>query len=232
MSVELEDTQSFPTAGAGRFTLDDLDVAVVAGGPQRAARTLVPTSSRHDIHMPAAAGMRNSGWVVGRRVRRGFARLLLPFVAVGVLGACAPRERPPAGQAMADAEDGSPAATHVHDHTPRHGGTVGMAGSLHLEALVEPDGTIRLYLTDFWRNPIPASSASGSVVLGPGSSSSSSSSAARQTIPLAVSGDALVAAGPPPIGQDQIEAHFELIVAGKPVEIDFTLLVGAAACRC
>ena len=102
-----------------------------------------------------------------------------------------------------------------------------MADSLHLEAKVEPGGTVRLYLSDFWRNPIAPSSASGTVTLGP--ATSTASAAERRTLPLAADADSLVAVSPLPAGQDQIEARFELKVNGEPVEIDFTLPVGLAA---
>src|SRR5262249_38359693 len=85
-----------------------------------------------------------------------------------------------------------------------------------------------LYLTDFWRNPIPPASASGTVTVGP-ASSAPAAAAARRTLSLGASGDALVAATPLPVGDDQVEARFELTVNGRPIEMDFTLPVGTRA---
>src|SRR5206468_5843721 len=108
----------------------------------------------------------------------------------------------------------------VHDHTPHHGGVVGMAGDLHLEALAAPDGRVRVYLTDFWRRPLPAASASatGTVTL--------ELADGDRTLSLAAAGDALEASGPALPGPE-VTARFALGVGGKPVEMDFVLPVRA-----
>src|SRR5262250_1612712 len=77
----------------------------------------------------------------------------------------------------------------IHDHTPHHGGIVGMAGMIHLEAKATADGRIQLYLTDLWRRPLPLDDFGGTVTLDlPGG---------KRTLSLAVVGDALAAIGPP-----------------------------------
>src|SRR5437899_12813494 len=92
------------------------------------------------------------------------ARRLLPLLTLAVAAAC--------GRGVDST--GAPATTStlasgpgVHDHTPHHGGVVGMAGDLHLEALAAPDGRVRVYLTDFWRRPLPAASTTGPAPLQP-----------------------------------------------------------------
>src|SRR5207244_4057958 len=95
---------------------------------------------------------------------------------------------------------------------------VGMAGDLHLEALAAPDGRVRVYLTDFWRRPLPAASATGTVTL--------ELADGDRTLPLAAAGDALEASGPALPGPE-VTARFALGVGGKPVEMDFVLPVRA-----
>ncbi len=41
-----------------------------------------------------------------------------------------------------------------HDHTALHGGVVRMTGDDHLELTVEPDGALRVWVSDAWRRPI------------------------------------------------------------------------------
>ena len=143
------------------------------------------------------------------------ARRLLPLLTLAVAAAC--------GRGVDST--GAPATTStlasgpgVHDHTPHHGGVVGMAGDLHLEALAAPDGRVRVYLTDFWRRPLPAASATGTVTLELADSD--------RTLPLAAADDALEASGPALPGPEVI-ARFALGVGGKPVEMDFVLPVRA-----
>jgi len=77
----------------------------------------------------------------------------------------------------------------IHDHTPHHGGVVGMVGLLHLEAVAARDGLVRVYLTDVWRRPLPLAGVQGRVTIGlPGASSE---------LALVAGEDALEAKGPP-----------------------------------
>ncbi|MFN7135306.1 MAG: cupredoxin domain-containing protein, partial [Myxococcales bacterium] len=50
-----------------------------------------------------------------------------------------------------------------HQHTPKEGGVVAMMGDLHLELVAAPDGEVRLYLSDDFRKPLPASGRRGTV---------------------------------------------------------------------
>jgi Cu/Ag efflux protein CusF len=108
----------------------------------------------------------------------------------------------------------------THDHTPHHGGVVGMSGQIHLEALAAPDGRVRLWLSDFWRYPIPPERASGSVTL----------ELPERDVALALraTGDALEAAAGPLSPRD-VTARFTLTVDGAPVEMDFLLPVAGGA---
>ena len=83
---------------------------------------------------------------------------------------------------------GAPGAPQMHDHRPRHGGVVTMAGDLHVEAVAQLDGRIRVYLTDLRRSPIALDgvTASATLALPDG----------RVALPLAPVADALEARGP------------------------------------
>src|SRR5437016_2539490 len=143
------------------------------------------------------------------------ARRLLPLLALGLAAACG---RGADSTGAATTTSTLPAGPGVHDHTPHHGGVVGMAGDLHLEALAAPDGRVRVYLTDFWRRPLPAASATGTVTL--------ELPDRDRALPLAVAGDALEGSGPALYGAE-VTAHVALSVGGKAVEMDFVLPVGA-----
>lgn len=121
---------------------------------------------------------------------------------------------PPASAPKGDAVPG------VHDHSPHHGGIVGMSGKLHLEALARADGTVRVYLSDFYRNPLPLDGVSGRVTL--------ELPAGDRVLGLRVSDDALEAKGEP-VTDAEITAHVELTVGGEPVEMDFLLPTGSGA---
>jgi hypothetical protein len=84
---------------------------------------------------------------------------------------------------------GSPGAPPtMHDHRPRHGGVVTMAGDLHVEAVAQLDGRIRVYLTDLRRSPIALDGVTASATL--------SLADGRVALPLAPVDDALEARGP------------------------------------
>ena len=143
------------------------------------------------------------------------ARRLLPLLTLAVAAACGRGADSTGAPATTSTLASGPG---VHDHTPHHGGVVGMAGDLHLEALAAPDGRVRVYLTDFWRRPLPAASATGTVTL--------ELADGDRTLPLAAAGDALEASGPALPGPE-VTARFALGVGGKPVEMDFVLPVRA-----
>src|SRR2546428_1629645 len=88
------------------------------------------------------------------------ARRLLPPLALGLAAACG---RGADSTGAATTTSTLPAGPGVHDHTPHHGGVVGMAGDLHLEALAAPDGLGGGLHSRLWRRPLPAACATGTV---------------------------------------------------------------------
>jgi Cu/Ag efflux protein CusF len=109
----------------------------------------------------------------------------------------------------------------LHDHTPHHGGIVAMVGMSHLEALASPDGRIRVYLTDLWRQPLSVTDAGGTVVLDlPGG---------KQTLPLEPGDGMLTAVGPPLAALAAVNAHVAVRRGAEPLEVSFLLPVSAGA---
>ena len=92
-----------------------------------------------------------------------------------------------------------------------------MAGELHLEAVLR-EGRIRLYLSDFWRRPLPVADVTGAVTL--------ELPEGDQRLALAA-GAAALEADTPPLAVPEVAAHVELSVGGRPVEMDFLLPVEA-----
>jgi len=107
----------------------------------------------------------------------------------------------------------------MHDHTPHHGGVVTMIGMLHLEAVADADGSVRLYLSDVWRVPLPPASVAGTVTI--------TRRGRKRASSLAVAGDHLTASGPPG-GEGEVHAHFELVREGQALEANFVLPLEAA----
>jgi hypothetical protein len=124
-----------------------------------------------------------------------------------------------------------PAAPLVHDHTPHHGGTVAMVGDRHVEARAEANGHVAVYLTDFFRRPLPIGDARGTVALAlPGGA---------RTIALAPDGDALAGSGPA-LDVSRADAHVALAIGPERLDVDFVLPIvpgvrgaaGVAGSRC
>jgi Cu/Ag efflux protein CusF len=53
----------------------------------------------------------------------------------------------------------------THDHKPHHAGVVTMIGLVHVEVAAAPTGTVRAYLSDLWRRPLPVHGVTGAVRL-------------------------------------------------------------------
>ena len=108
----------------------------------------------------------------------------------------------------------------VHDHTPQHGGVVAMAGMIHLEVVADPEGRVRVYVTDVWRRPISLDGSTGAITLdlpdGP------------ETFPAVVRDGALEATTPRLPGSS-VRAHVRLTREGNDIEEHFLLPLGAAA---
>jgi hypothetical protein len=102
----------------------------------------------------------------------------------------------------------------LHDHTPHHGGVVSMVGLQHLEAVAAPDGRVRVYLSDVWRQPEAVDGVEGTVMLdlpeGP------------RTLALRAGAEALEATGPALRGT-RVKAHVRLERGGPPIEAHFVL---------
>src|SRR5207253_9776419 len=86
----------------------------------------------------------------------------------------------------------------INDHPPHNGGVVAMVGMRHLEAVSARDGSVRVYLTDVWRRPLPLAGATGTVTV--------DLPEGRREIPLAAHDGALEGSGPPLLG-DAVAAH-------------------------
>jgi hypothetical protein len=110
--------------------------------------------------------------------------------------------------------------TEIQDQTPHHGGVVTMAGFLHVEAAATRDGTVRIWLTDEDRDPVPLERASGHVEV-------DLPDGGARTLPLAVRGDTLVASGPPFAG-DEVPIDLELRRDGGPIRLHFVLPLESA----
>jgi WD40 repeat protein len=110
----------------------------------------------------------------------------------------------------------------VHDHTPHHGGVVTMVGMLHLEAVAQPPGRIRVHLSDVWRMPLPVAGATGTVAIRAGDE--------RRELPLVARGDALEAGGIELTGRE-LAAHVRIRrdATAEPIEAHFMLPLAGAA---
>jgi len=104
----------------------------------------------------------------------------------------------------------------VHDHAPRHGGVVGMAGTRHVEILLTR-GIVRVYLSDLHRVPLPLAGITGTATLRDGRSAE-----APRTVQLTRKGDALEA---PAAGLDgsTVDVRLDLATPSGSLLIDFTL---------
>jgi Cu/Ag efflux protein CusF len=102
----------------------------------------------------------------------------------------------------------------VHDHTPHHAGVVGMVGMTHLEARAEPDGRIRVYLTDRWRRPLPLSDTRGTVTL--------TLPDGKRTYSFVAGADALEASGPA-LTVREVNAEIQIDYGGQRLDMTFQL---------
>lgn len=134
-------------------------------------------------------------------------------VALLVLAAC--RNGGGAPPAAVRAPSPAIAAPRTHDHQPRHGGAVSMVGQIHVEAVAAATGSIRLYVTDLWRQPLPLDGAGGTVRIRRGGD--------WDTLPLAVDGDALLARGRPLSGPEVILQVTLSLPPSEPIEANFLL---------
>lgn len=109
----------------------------------------------------------------------------------------------------------------VHDHAPRHGGVVGMAGTRHVEIVLARD-VVRVFLSDLHRTPLALDGVSGTVTL-----RDAAAPQTPRTVKLAWRGDALQAPLPQLDGPT-VDARIDLSTGSGPLLIEFTLPVAAA----
>jgi hypothetical protein len=138
------------------------------------------------------------------RRRATFVRLLVVATAAGALTIAAPAR-------AVDEEL-------VHDHAPRHGGVVGMAGTRHVEIVLGSD-VVRVYLSDLHRVPLSLDGVSGTVTL----RDAATPQAARA---VALSRRAGALEGPmPALTGPTVDARVEATTPSGPLLIEFTLPV-------
>ena len=153
-------------------------------------------------------------------------------MCAATLGTLLCRAHAPSHAAAADAPPAptaaaNPHATHqadevmVHDHTPRHGGVVGMAGTRHVEIVLDAR-TIRVYLSDLHRAPLTLDGVSGTATL-----RDAASPQTPRTVKLARQGDGLQAPLPKLDGPT-VDARVDLATGSGPVLIEFTLPITTA----
>jgi hypothetical protein len=107
----------------------------------------------------------------------------------------------------------------MHDHGAHHGGVVAMAGPLHVEAIVLPDGTVRVYPSDLRRQAIAATEITGSV--------SVESGAVTRTEPLVAAGERLEAKVAP-LAVDHVVLHLSLRHGTRSSLLHLRVPVGAS----
>ncbi|HJQ85336.1 MAG TPA: copper-binding protein, partial [Candidatus Binatia bacterium] len=147
---------------------------------------------------PVASAAVLAGVSVGQRVRFELSRRENDLVLVRLV---------PAGVATG----GRPG---IHDHTPHHGGVVTMLGMRHVEAVAEPGGRVRVYLTDVWRRPLPLANVGGTATL--------ELPAGPQTLRLETRDGVLEASGPPLAGRN-VRAHVQLVAEGRRLDAYFVV---------
>jgi len=129
------------------------------------------------------------------------------LVLLGLLG-CGPSGDEIAG--------GAPPA--IHDHGSRHGGIVGMAGDLHVEAVALPDGRVDVYVTDLRRRPVASAELAGSVAI--------DRADGRRTFALIAAGERLEAhVGT--LADNEVLLHVSIVRAGRPVDLHLRVSVGS-----
>lgn len=112
---------------------------------------------------------------------------------------------------MAPVEMGNPG---IHDHTPHHGGVVGMVGMTHIEARAWRDGRVRVYLTDRFRRPLPLDGVQGTVTV--------ALPDGKRRAPFAL-GDGMLEASVPSVSGREINAAVALVRDGGSLEMTFQL---------
>ena len=106
----------------------------------------------------------------------------------------------------------------VHDHTPRHGGVVGMSGTRHVEVVLK-DGRLYVHLSDLHRVPLSLDGVTGTATV-----RDAAAPGTAHTVDLRRRGDALE--GPlPKLAGPNVDVRLELTLPAGPLLIEFTLPV-------
>ncbi|GEM_PF-3341889 len=115
-------------------------------------------------------------------------------------------------------------AEEVHNHISFHGGQVGMSGDYHIEFVIKENGAYRLYISDFSRNPVDISNASGTLIINP-------ESPEKEILPLYVDEilqEFLAAKGARRENGENIYASCQIHIPGKEsIFIEFLATIGA-----
>jgi hypothetical protein len=128
----------------------------------------------------------------------------------------APPATPAADTAKPPADSQHAGITTPHgDHSPHHGGIVMMNGEIHYEVVLDKTGKHRVWFSDAVREDLPASIASGVVMV------ITRPMGVAETLPLAIdeSGESWVAAGAP-LDESGTMVALRYSVRGEPFEIE------------
>jgi hypothetical protein len=112
-----------------------------------------------------------------------------------------------AGEAKSGSWSVAAVGLSLHDHTPMHGGAVGMWGATHVE-IVREDGALRFYVSDARRAPITAG-VSGAAVIG------------AERVPLTFDPATGALSGAAPGDTQGQPVTLEATVQGAPVTLTF-----------
>jgi hypothetical protein len=108
-----------------------------------------------------------------------------------------------------------------HHHIPHHGGQVGMVGMLHVEALAARDGSLRVYLSDLDRRPLPMPG-----VFGKATAHFDTGDVVRALGRVATPSGPALGGRFDELRSDRVDVELDLVVAGEPYNIEFVLPVG------
>jgi len=128
-----------------------------------------------------------------------------------------------ASMAMPGGHDHSMAGGAHADHSPHHGGQVGMKGDTHVELVSEGGGSWRVFLSDKFRQPVPVTGFAGTVVIFPDAQD-------ERTLELQAEGDASMKATGAQAGRAPVDARVNITPpSGEPFFIDFQYALEGAA---
>jgi hypothetical protein len=120
-----------------------------------------------------------------------------------------------ASMVMSGGHDHAMAGGAHADHSPHHGGQVGMKGDTHVELVSEGGGAWRVFLSDMFRQPLQVGGFAGTVVIFPDAQD-------ERTLELHEDGDTSMTAAGAPAGRSPVDARVNITPpSGEPFFIDF-----------